>query len=124
MKVLLSMPYFDTLKRTITPPLGMGYIASSLGKKGHNVAIKDFQIEYIPIDKAVKQIIDENYDAIGISAITDNRFNAIELIRQQAIKFYMIIYRYNFSIQSIKILFNKILNYVRKVFNRTFLQRT
>lgn len=75
------MPYFDTPKK-ILPPIGLGYIASALEKRGYNVTVKDFQIEYVPMSKAIKQIVDEHYDAIGISTITDNRFNAIELIRQ------------------------------------------
>lgn len=81
MKILLAMPYFHTYKK-ILPPLGLGYIASALEKKGYNVEIKDFQVERIPINKAARQIADAHYDAIGVSALTDNRFNAIELIRQ------------------------------------------
>lgn len=81
MKILLVMPYFK-MYRMVLPPLGLGYIAAALEKKGYLVDIKDYQAEQTPVDRAVKDIVDAGYDAVGISAITDNRFNAIELIRQ------------------------------------------
>lgn len=62
--------------------MGLGYIAAALEEKGYLVDIKDHQAEQTPVDRAVRDIVDGGYDAVGISAITDNRFNAIELIKQ------------------------------------------
>lgn len=82
MKILLVMPYFNTSKTIITPPLGLTYVAAALEKNGHDVSVKDFQADYVPLPEAVEQIVASGYDAVGISALTENRFNAIDLIRR------------------------------------------
>jgi len=62
------------------PILGLGYIASVLEKNGYNVKILDSTIHGYDNEAVIKHIINESPDAIGLSCISGNRFDAIKII--------------------------------------------
>jgi len=64
------------------PFLGIGYIASWLGKYNYKVFIEDPHTFNWDIKKSVIEILKNNPQAIGITATTNNRLIAIELIRE------------------------------------------
>jgi radical SAM superfamily enzyme YgiQ (UPF0313 family) len=64
------------------PFLGAGYVASWLEKYGHDVALIDSHTFGWDIEKTIEMVLKKNPQAVGISATTNNRFKAIELIRE------------------------------------------
>ncbi len=81
--VLTTSPRAEgDLERGGLPFLGIGYIGSWLEKHGYNVKITDPHTFDWNIDKSVKEILKHNPQAIGITATTNNRLKAIELIKK------------------------------------------
>ena len=81
--VLTTSPRAEgDLERGGLPFLGIGYIGSWLEKYGYEVKITDPHTFEWNIDKSVKEILKHNPQAIGITATTNNRLKAIELIKK------------------------------------------
>jgi len=76
MKIILIQPKFNT--HLITPPLGLGYIAGSLIKDGHNVKLLDCIKEDIDV---LKEIRETSPDFIGITILSISYGVAIKLIK-------------------------------------------
>lgn len=70
------------LERAGLPFLGIGYVARHLLDDGHEVKIVDAHTHLWDVKRAVEEILKLNPDAVGATASTNNRFQAIELIRQ------------------------------------------
>lgn len=70
------------LERGGLPFLGVGYVASWIEKHGYNVLIIDAHTFNLSVEKTVEKILEQNPQAVGIAATTNNRFKAIELIRE------------------------------------------
>lgn len=84
MKVLLVevIPEKEVLTMELVPPLGLGYIASSLETKGYDVSIIDGVKYNHSLDEAYKLILREKPDVVGYTATSSARFRAIDLIRE------------------------------------------
>ena len=84
MKVILTTsPRAEgDLERGGLPFLGIGYIGSWLEKHGYQVKITDPHTFDWNADKSVKEILKHNPKAVGITATTNNRLKAIELIKE------------------------------------------
>jgi anaerobic magnesium-protoporphyrin IX monomethyl ester cyclase len=88
MNVLLCYPFKDNIYHKmgfVLPPLGLGYIASSLRQNGHHVDILDFNIPNSPPDWKA-------YDIVGISADTPRYLPALDIakaVRKSGIKIMM-----------------------------------
>ena len=80
MKILLVTPPKEAL--TVTPPLGLGYIASVLRDNKNDVAILDAQKKSLNIESVVKKIKEINPDILGVSALTSNYCNAKRIIKK------------------------------------------
>jgi len=77
MKILLLCPTWTedlgifnkvAKRRNSQPPLGILYLASVAEKRGHFVRVIDADVENYTISTLIKEIIDKNYDIIGITA--------------------------------------------------------
>lgn len=68
MKVMLINPFFPT--HIITPPLGLGYLASSLRDAGHEVILLDCLAKEVGPEKIKREVEKVNPDVIGITAMT------------------------------------------------------
>lgn len=68
MKIVLVRPNYKS--HIITPPLGIGYLASSLKKHGIKAKIIDGLKENLIFDELLKKIISEKPDAVGITCLT------------------------------------------------------
>ncbi|MEW6068525.1 MAG: radical SAM protein [Nitrospirota bacterium] len=78
MRVLLCYPFKKNIYYKVgfvLPPLGLGYIASYLKKRGHEVEIIDFNVPHKSVDWNA-------YDIVGISADTPRYHSAIELAKE------------------------------------------
>lgn len=84
MKVVLVevVPEKDALTMNLVPPLGLGYIASSLEAAGFSVTLIDGVRYDFSLDKALELIKQEKPDVVGFSATTQARLKAAELIRR------------------------------------------
>jgi anaerobic magnesium-protoporphyrin IX monomethyl ester cyclase len=80
MKVLLVEPASKAL--TLSPPIGLGYLASMVRKDRHEVNILDAQKEGISAQETCAKINAHNPDVIGISIITPAYYNARKIIRK------------------------------------------
>ena len=81
--VLTTSPRAEgDLERGGLPFLGIGYISSWLEKYGYKVKITDPHTFDWNADKSVKEILKYNPKAVGITATTNNRLKAIELIKK------------------------------------------
>lgn len=81
--VLTTAPRAEgDLERGGLPFLGIGYIGSWLEKHGYEVVIIDPHTFGWNTVEAVKAIIEENPRVVGLTATTNNRFKAIELIKE------------------------------------------
>ena len=68
MKVLLlNTPIRFNSWQNLEMPLGIAYIAAELEKRGHQVAIKDYEVEFFSAEQLEKDVGDFNPDIIGIS---------------------------------------------------------
>lgn len=68
MKIVLVRPNYKS--HIITPPLGIGYLASSLKKHGVQVKIIDGLKENLTFEDLLKKIIAQKPDAVGITCLT------------------------------------------------------
>lgn len=84
MKVLLVSPVKD-VPLAMAPPMGLGYIATALRRKGHDVNILDCSREKMDFDDFERYIVSSNYDVIGFTVFSDALVNvkkSIELIKK------------------------------------------
>jgi len=80
MKLVLVYPPFELfkegygtkrpIKKGYLPPIGIGYIAATAKKEGHNVSIVDASVLHYNIDEAKNAILRLNPDVIGIYSMT------------------------------------------------------
>ena len=77
MKIVLVRPNYKSF--FITPPIGLGYLASYLKQYGIEVKIIDGLLKGIDEDATVKQIAAENADAVGITCLSTYFNEAIKL---------------------------------------------
>ena len=70
------------LERAGLPFLGIGYVGRHLLDDGHEVEIVDSHTHLWDVARAVDEILKLNPDAVGVTGSTNNRFQAIELIRE------------------------------------------
>lgn len=78
MKILLIKPPYKT--HVMTPPIGLGYIASSLEKEKHCVTILDVTLHRVSPENVCQNVIESNYDAVGISMMSPSHFWVKELV--------------------------------------------
>ncbi len=80
--VIVIAPRADgDLERAGLPFLGAGYAASWLEKYGYDVTLIDSHTFGWDIEKTIDMVLEKKPQAVGVSATTNNRFKAIELIR-------------------------------------------
>lgn len=79
MKVVLATAKQQIMEREWLPPLSLGYIAASLESRGVEVAIVDSEVNQYDVKKAFQEILSREPDAVGITATTNNRLEAIQL---------------------------------------------
>jgi len=65
---MLVYPKFET--HIITPPLGLGYLAATLLKEGHEVILLDCVLKNIDIEKFRQILKNEKPDVVGVNAMT------------------------------------------------------
>jgi len=78
MKVLLAYPYKNDIYHKVgfvLPPMGIAYVASTLKDDGHNVSIKDFNVDCSYIDFS-------KYDVVGISMDTSRFKSGLEIAKE------------------------------------------
>lgn len=74
-------PEKDVLTMELVPPLGLGYIASSIEAKGYHVSVIS-GVKYNTLDEAYNLIIKEKPEVVGYTATSSARFRAIDLIKR------------------------------------------
>lgn len=79
MKLVLTRPYYQS--HIITPPLGIGYLASFLKQHGIEVIVLDALKEKISAQALVERIMKEQPQAVGISCLTAYYPECVELSR-------------------------------------------
>ncbi|HUT85478.1 MAG TPA: radical SAM protein [Elusimicrobiales bacterium] len=77
MKIVLVRPNYKS--HIITPPIGLGYLASYLKKYDIQAKIIDGLRDATPNEILVKQILAENPDAVGITCLTAFYKEAVDL---------------------------------------------
>jgi anaerobic magnesium-protoporphyrin IX monomethyl ester cyclase len=80
--VLLIYPYFKPRKKKpsfLFPPLGLGYIASSLLKAGHEVEVLD--CTFLEKDEAYGRAVASGADVVGIYSMASMRDEALRFAR-------------------------------------------
>ncbi|NQU77787.1 B12-binding domain-containing radical SAM protein [Candidatus Falkowbacteria bacterium] len=84
MKIILTTtPQAEgDLERAGLPFLGIGYIARHLLDDGHEVKIIDAHTHLWDVEQAASEILKLEPDAVGVTGSTNNRFQAIDLIRE------------------------------------------
>lgn len=97
-RVLLVLPPIDQLdklhaaSKTTTPPLGLGLVASSLLKEGHDVELADCH-RFPPLAELVVDLADE-YDWIGFNVVLSTAQSTLEIaskIRERTSTPYIVI---------------------------------
>ena len=79
MKIVLVQPFYRSAF-TFVPPLGLGYLASSLRNAGHDVQIVDCLLKKMPPKKFLELIKNIKPDVIGVSIFSVSFGEAKELI--------------------------------------------
>lgn len=79
MKIVLVQPFYRSAF-TFVPPLGLGYLASSLRNAGHDVQIVDCLLKKMPPKKFLELIKNIKPDVIGVSIFSVLFGEAKELI--------------------------------------------
>ena len=86
-KITLLTPPGDELAKglfhsaTNVPPLGLGYLASSLDREKYDVKIIDASGQGMDLKKALELLKAEKPDVAGVTFTTEKRFDAFRLIR-------------------------------------------
>jgi len=88
-KIILLIPPQSEFSKDYLPSLGIGYIASSLEMSGYKVKIIDSHVENYDSNMTIKKILEENPLAVGVTSVTQNRFNAIEVIKKNSKRIYL-----------------------------------
>lgn len=87
MRVLLVQPNYGFVygfrekASSLTPPLGLCYIAAVLEKDGHNVRIIDMEAEEINKQTLTQEILRFKVDVVGITCVTSTYPIALEIAR-------------------------------------------
>ena len=68
-------------------PLGLAYLAAVLEREGHEVSIVDANLENLPSKKAVKSALKDSPDLIGITSMTPEVTEAINVAREFSNKY-------------------------------------
>lgn len=79
MKVLLASPESEVWTSRKHIPLGLGYLASALRERGHQVGLYDSAIEDEPLETVVRR---DGYELLGISAVTPLIVDAWNMARE------------------------------------------
>ncbi|MBU4221577.1 MAG: cobalamin B12-binding domain-containing protein, partial [Euryarchaeota archaeon] len=87
--IVLVSPPISTLERygkfadvgSVTPPLGLCYIASVLEKEGYSVSIVDAEVLKFLMDETVNKILSYNPKIVGITSTMTTFHSAIDLGR-------------------------------------------
>lgn len=79
MKILLLQPNFDS--HIVHPPLGLGYLASSLRQYGYRPFLYDGTLKNASLDDFASAVEKIKPDLIGISVLTRGHGKAKEMIR-------------------------------------------
>jgi anaerobic magnesium-protoporphyrin IX monomethyl ester cyclase len=87
MQILLLHPPFDVYEPPVTrtESLGVGYIASTLRKDGHDVVIVDAHTQCLDFKEMMSNVLSRNFQVIGItasSAYTKMLINAVKEVRK------------------------------------------
>lgn len=77
MKIVLVRPRYNTY--TVTPPLGLGYLASYLKNQGFKTKIIDALRDNLPTDVLMRKILSEKPDAVGITCLSAFYNEVVEL---------------------------------------------
>ncbi len=77
MKIVLTRPKYNS--HIITPPLGLGYLASYLKKNGVTAVIIDGLRDKLTHEELLRRVLSENPDAVGITCLTSFYKESIEL---------------------------------------------
>ena len=80
MKVMLIQPLSSTKVRA-TQPLGLGYLASSLEKTGHNVRIIDSLTLKYNIGDIKREFLRLDPNVVGITATTQDIYEALSIAK-------------------------------------------
>ena len=80
MKIILVLPKFET--HIITPPLGIGYLASALKERGHEVILLDCVLKEIGPKDFGEILQKEKPDVVGVSAMTTYYFESKKYIKE------------------------------------------
>lgn len=87
-KVILLTPPGDELAKglfhaaTCVPPLGLGYLASSVNRGRYDIKILDAVGEKMDIKKTLSFLEEERPDVAGVTFTTEKRFDGFRLIRE------------------------------------------
>ncbi len=82
MKILLLVPPYLFNKRLgLSCPLSIGYLATFLLTKGHEVKIIDCDAMNLSVNGLKKYFFEERPEIVGVTATSYSRFAAIELIK-------------------------------------------
>ena len=77
MRVVLVRPFYHS--HLVTPPLGLGYLASALKRAGHAVELIDALREGLPASRVVSRCM--GADVVGITCMSGCLNEVVELSR-------------------------------------------
>jgi radical SAM superfamily enzyme YgiQ (UPF0313 family) len=80
MKVVLVAP--NSKAHTVTPPLGIGYLAAGVRQHGHEVAILDLAKKRMNAQKGIRELVALKPELIGISILSTAYLPAREIIQE------------------------------------------
>jgi len=78
MKIMLVFPPKGFTSKEMLPPLGLAYVAAVLEKNKYQVEIVDALVENYSWNKLKKKFTEEKPDVVGITALTENRFEVFK----------------------------------------------
>ncbi len=83
MRILLLHPpaEFDVSEAYRTESLGLGYIASVLRRDGHDVEVLDAHLQCLEPKKAVRQVLERDFDCLGITAANVHKKVLVSIVR-------------------------------------------